>query len=128
MFKELEMSQVKPISPGAVDIQDENSATPDYVKAKSGRVFVATPAIVKQFRKGKFGMIEITKEQYDDAIAKEAKGSGSASSTATEKNEELAKENAELKAKVEAMEKAAAKPAAKTTAKPAAKTTSTTNE
>ena len=71
------MSQVKPISPGAVDIQDENNATPDYVKAKSGRVFVATPAIVKQFRKGKFGMIEITKKQYDAAIAKEAKGSGS---------------------------------------------------
>lgn len=63
------MAQAKPTAPGAVDLQDNVDAeAPDYLQASSGRVFKATPYLVKQWRKGKFGMVKATKKDYDDAV------------------------------------------------------------
>lgn len=63
------MAQAKPTTEGAVDLQDNaNVEAPDYLQASSGRVFKATPYLVKQWRKGKFGMVKATKKDYDDAV------------------------------------------------------------
>lgn len=45
-----------------------DAAPMGYLKNKEGRVFIATPALVKQMQKGKFGLIRITKEVYDNAV------------------------------------------------------------
>lgn len=67
------MAQAKPTTEGAVDLQDSATAkAPDYLQASSGRVFKATPYLVKQWRKGKFGMVKATKKDYDDAVKAEA--------------------------------------------------------
>jgi hypothetical protein len=39
-----------------------------YLQNKEGRVFIATPPLMKQQKKGKFGLIRITKSVYDEAI------------------------------------------------------------
>jgi hypothetical protein len=39
-----------------------------YLQNKEGRVFIATPALIKQQKKNKFGLIRITKSVYDEAI------------------------------------------------------------
>lgn len=41
-----------------------------YMQNKQGRVFVATAALIKQAKKGKFGLVRITKSVYDEALKK----------------------------------------------------------
>jgi len=67
------MAQAKPTAPGAVDLQDgsEQDKAPDYFRAKTGRVFEATPYLVKQYRKNKFGLVGIPKKEYEDAVKAE---------------------------------------------------------
>ena len=112
------MSTVKPIAPGAVDLQDPGaqSPAPKYLKASNGRVFIATPALVKQYRKGKFGLVAISEtelkqsDEYKEMAAAEQKGA------------DLAAENEALKAKIAAMEsEKAAETSGDTDEKPAAK-------
>lgn len=64
------MAQAKPTAPGAVDLQDvsEQNKAPEYFQAKTGRVFKATPYLVKQYRKNKFGLVGISKKEFDDAV------------------------------------------------------------
>ncbi|WP_278382972.1 hypothetical protein [Alteromonas mediterranea] len=102
------MAQAKPTAQGAVDLQDgsEQTKAPDYFRAKTGRVFEATPYLVKQYRKNKFGLVGISKAEYEDALEDEAKESPKESAADAAEKESLANENAELKAKIEAMEKA----------------------
>lgn len=102
------MAQVKPTSPGAVDLQvgKELKKTPEFFRASSGRVFPATPYLVNQFVKGKFGLVGISKAEYEDALEDEASESQKESTADAAEKESLANENAELKAKIAAMEKA----------------------
>jgi hypothetical protein len=46
----------------------EKPAKFGYLQNKEGRVFVATPPLLKQQKKGKFGLIRITKSVYDEAM------------------------------------------------------------
>ena len=39
-----------------------------YMQNKEGRVFVATPELIKQAGKGKFGLVRISKSVYDEAL------------------------------------------------------------
>lgn len=66
------MAARKPTAPGTVDLDDVDGKTPEYFKANTGRVFVATAPLVKQWKKGKFGLIEISKKEYDEAMKAES--------------------------------------------------------
>ena len=50
--------QVKPTKP-VVEL---------YLQNKEGRVFIATSVLLKQAKKGKFGLTRITKSVYDEAL------------------------------------------------------------
>jgi ERCC4-related helicase len=50
--------QVKPVKP-VVEL---------YMQNGEGRVFVATPVLLKQAKKGKFGLTRITKSVFDEAL------------------------------------------------------------
>lgn len=39
-----------------------------YLQNKEGRVFIATPELMKQAKKGKFGLMKITASVYEEAI------------------------------------------------------------
>ena len=39
-----------------------------YLQNKEGRVFEATPLLLKQMKNGKFGLMRIKKETYDTAV------------------------------------------------------------
>lgn len=67
------MAQAKPVTQGAVDLQDgkELAKAPEYLRASTGRVFPATPYLIKQYVKGKFGLVGISKKEYEDAVKAE---------------------------------------------------------
>jgi hypothetical protein len=57
----------KPKSRAKPKVVEKNSKF-GYLQNKEGRVFIATPPLMKQMTKGKFGLIRITKSVYDEAI------------------------------------------------------------
>lgn len=67
------MAARKPTAPGAVDLDDgTDGKAPDYFRASTGRVFEATPYLIKQYRKNKFGLVGISKKEYEDAVKAES--------------------------------------------------------
>lgn len=95
------MAQVKPITPGASDLQgpEDKIEAPKYVKAASGRVFEATPELIKQYRKGKFGLVKISESEF---LARQ-KTQDPAISQQSSENAALIEENAKLKADLDAL-------------------------
>lgn len=103
----------KPLTPGAVDVPDPNSnqPAPEYLRSATGRVFKATPELIKQYRKNKFGLAAISEGEYERAMAIQ-EPSAPKSTEDAEAVAKLEDENTALKEKIAAMEAEAAKAAA----------------
>jgi hypothetical protein len=121
------MAIVKPTTEGAVDLEGATpSQAPDFLKSTlSKRVFKATPELIKQYRKGKFGLVAISKSEFEASggITHEALQAEKAAENEAlvSENEALVSENEALKAKIEALEAAGTKSTTKRqTAKTAA--------
>ena len=62
------MTTVK--KPATKKAPNQNSEAPyGYLQNTEGRVFIATAPLIKQMKKGKFGLMKITKSVYDEALA-----------------------------------------------------------
>jgi hypothetical protein len=55
--------------PATKTAAEKSDAPFGYLQNTEGRVFIATAPLIKQMKKGKFGLIKITKSVYDEALA-----------------------------------------------------------